>query len=106
MGVIGSVADYSDREGYKAAVARSRRFGMRGSSCIHPGLVPILNEGFTPSEAEISHARRVIAADETARAAGRGSAELDGRMIDVPIVVKARRLIEVAARIAARQRKP
>ncbi|HRD75463.1 MAG TPA: CoA ester lyase [Hyphomicrobiaceae bacterium] len=105
MGVIGSVADYSDREGYKAAVLRSRRFGFRGSSCIHPALVPILNDGFTPSAVDLEHARRVIAADDKARAEGRGSAELDGRMIDVPIVVKACRLIAMAEKIAARAKR-
>ena len=45
MGVIGSIATYTDIEGYRAAIAKSKRFGFQGASCIHPDIVPLLNEG-------------------------------------------------------------
>jgi citrate lyase subunit beta/citryl-CoA lyase len=102
MGVIGSIADYSDHDAYRAAVAQSRRFGFRGSSCVHPSLVPILNEGFGPTAKELAWARRVKDVYEQARKQGRASIQLDGKMVDIPIVVRAERLLAMDARIAAR----
>jgi citrate lyase subunit beta/citryl-CoA lyase len=106
MGVIGTVADYQDVAGYPEVVRRSRRFGFQGATCIHPGLVPVLNEGFSPTAADVAAAERTIAAYEQAQAAGRGSIELDGTMIDVPVVERAQRLVTTARRIAARRGSP
>lgn len=100
MGTIGSVADFRDVDGYRAIIKRSRRFGFEGSACIHPSIVPLLNEGFTPSAAEVDTARRMIAAYEKAYAEGRGSVSFDGKMIDVPIVERAQRTVALAARYA------
>jgi citrate lyase subunit beta/citryl-CoA lyase len=105
LGVIGSVANYQDEEGYRIAIARSRRFGFHGSSCIHPAIVPLLNEGFGPSTAEISAAERVVAGFEQAKAEGRGSVSVDGKMIDIPIVLRATHLLDLAARIDAKVRR-
>jgi citrate lyase subunit beta/citryl-CoA lyase len=102
MGVIGSVADYSNLEAYRAAVKQSRRFGFRGSACIHPNLVPILNEGFGPAAQELEWARRVIEVYDKAKAEGRASIELDGKMVDIPIVIRAERILAMAEKIAAR----
>ena len=102
-GVIGTVADYKDLEAYRETIRRSRRFGFQGASCIHPDIVPLLNEGFSPSAAELAGARRVIAAYAKAQAEGRGSIEVDGKMIDVPVVERARRLVNLAERIEARK---
>jgi citrate lyase subunit beta / citryl-CoA lyase len=104
MGVIGTVADYQDLDRWREAVRRSRRFGFQGATCIHPSIVPILNDGFGASPEEVAIAERMITAYEKAQADGRGSIELDGKMIDVPIVLRARRLIETARRIASRWR--
>lgn len=102
MGVIGTVATYQDVEGYRAAIQRSRRFGFVGGSCIHPSVVPLLNEGFVPTEEELASARRIVAAFDRAKAEGRGSIEVDGKMIDIPVVERAERLIERSRRIGAR----
>ncbi len=102
MGVIGSVADFADLEGYRASARLARRFGFRGASCIHPKHVAILNEEFGPKEEEVRWARRVIDVYEEAKAEGRASIQLDGKMVDIPIVVKAERIIAEADRIAAR----
>jgi citrate lyase subunit beta/citryl-CoA lyase len=102
MGVIGSIANYRDIEGYRAAIARSRRFGFQGASCIHPDIVPLLNEGFAPSEAEVASARKVIDAFEVAKAEGRGSLSVDGKMIDIPIVLRAEAVLARARSVAAR----
>lgn len=93
LGTLGTVADYKDPEKIRALVARSRRAGLVGASCIHPSLVPILNEGFSPSAAELDLARRQIAAGEEAARAGRGSFVVDGMMVDEPILIRARRIL-------------
>ena len=93
LGTLGTVADYRDPEKIRALVARSKRAGLVGASCIHPSLVPILNEGFSPSAAELDLARRQIAAGEEAAREGRGSFVVDGMMVDEPILIRARRIL-------------
>ncbi|WP_420393746.1 HpcH/HpaI aldolase/citrate lyase family protein [Acuticoccus sp.] len=103
LGFIGTVADYADLDAFRATIRRSRRLGFRGSSCIHPGQVAILNEEFAPSPEEVDHAQGMLSAYDDAIAAGRGSVEYRGKMIDVPVVERARELIAVHDAIAARQ---
>lgn len=105
MGIIGSVADFSDMEGYRASARLARRMGFRGASCIHPKHVAILNEEFGVKPAELTWARRVIDVYEEAKRQGRASIQLDGKMIDIPIVIKAERILAQAARIEARSRR-
>ena len=105
LGLIGSTSDFSDVAGFRASVARSRRFGFTGSSCIHPGQVDILNELFSPSPDEVAAATRVIAALESAEAAGRGAVAVDGRMVDAPFATRARRVLARHAAIEARARR-
>lgn len=90
FGLMRSVADYSDIEAMRAATREAREFGFDGASCIHPSIVPILNEAFAPSAEEIEWARKVVAADKEAAAQGLGAFTLDGRFIDAPIVTRAR----------------
>jgi citrate lyase subunit beta/citryl-CoA lyase len=96
IGTLGTVADYRDPDRVRDLVARSKRAGFVGASCIHPALVPILNEGFAPSAAELDLARRQLAAAEEAARDGRGSFTVDGRMVDEPILIRARRLLAQA----------
>jgi citrate lyase subunit beta/citryl-CoA lyase len=103
MGLIGTVADYDDNDAFLAVVRNSARFGFEGASCIHPKNVPMLNLGFSPDPAQVEYARRVVDEDAKHAAAGRGSWELDGKMIDIPVVERARRLIARAERIAIRE---
>lgn len=98
LGTLGTVADFRDAAAVREVAMRSRRSGFTGATCIHPSLVPILNEAFSPSEAELSLARRQLAAAEEAAAAGRGSLEVDGRMVDEPILRRARRILAAAER--------
>ena len=104
MGVIGSVANFADMDGYRASARLARRYGFRGASCIHPNHVKILNEEFGAKPAEIDWAHRVIAVYAEAKSQGRASIQLDGKMIDIPIVVRAERILAEADRIAARSR--
>ncbi len=94
IGILGTVADYSDPDAYKKSAIRARRFGFSGGTCIHPGLVQALNEAFTPPDEDVAYARKLIAADEKAAAEGRGSFSVDGKMIDIPVIDRARRLIQ------------
>ncbi|MSP68384.1 MAG: CoA ester lyase, partial [Alphaproteobacteria bacterium] len=94
IGILGTVADYSDPEAYRKSAERACRFGFSGGTCVHPGLVLALNEAFTPGADEVAYARKLIAADEKAAAEGRGSFSVDGKMIDIPVIDRARRVIQ------------
>ena len=103
LGFIASVAAFGDWEAFRKMVRRSRQFGFMGASCIHPGQVPIVNEEYSPSAEEAAFARRVIEENAKSEAAGRASFALDGKMIDVPVVVRAQRLLGRLAAIEARE---
>jgi citrate lyase subunit beta/citryl-CoA lyase len=90
-GLAASIAEVDDMESFARAVDSARAMGFTGSVCIHPRQVPVVNRGFSPSEQELAWAQRVLAADEAARAQGLGAILLDGRMLDKPIVDRARR---------------
>jgi len=96
FGTLGTVADYRDPERVRELVRRSRRAGFLGASCVHPALVPVLNEGFSPSAEEVELARRQLAAAEEAAREGRGSFAVDGRMVDEPVLIRARRTLAMA----------
>jgi citrate lyase subunit beta/citryl-CoA lyase len=100
FGVIGSGADYRDEAAFRDLIKRSRKFGIQGSTCIHPALVPLLNEGFSPTAQEIAHARRIVDAYRSAVAENRGSFSVDGKMIDIPIVERAEELLSIASRFS------
>ncbi len=85
-----------DAEGLRRDAASARGYGFHGKFAIHPEQVEIINEAFGPSPTEIDNARAVVAAFEEAERAGRGATSLDGRVIDVPVVERARRLLESA----------
>lgn len=71
----------------------SKRLGFKGKFAIHPAQVDPLNKVFSPSEEEVEHARRIVNAFEDAERKGRGSTSLDGKVIDVPVVKRARRIL-------------
>lgn len=85
---------FKDIDGLADYVARGRRDGFTGMMAIHPDQVPVINAAFTPSEAEIAHARAVIAA--FAAAPDAGALALDGKMIDLPHLKQAQRIIALA----------
>ena len=102
MGTIGTLADFSDLAAYEKMVRRSAGFGFAGSSAIHPTQVLVLNRGFSPSPEEVADAERMVALDAQASAQGRGSFQIDGKMIDIPVVDRAKALLARAAAIKAR----
>ncbi len=105
LGFIDSVAGFGDWEKFRKMVRRSRDFGFMGAGCIHPGQVTIVNEEYTPTAEEVEYARKLIKLDAEAAAAGRGSWSLDGKMIDIPVIVRAQKLIARYDAIKAREAK-
>ena len=105
LGFIASVAAFGDWDAFGRMVRRSRQFGFMGAGCIHPGQVPIVNREYSPSPEEAAYARRVIEESAKAEAAGRASFAIDGKMIDVPVVLRAQRLLARLAAIEAREEK-
>jgi citrate lyase subunit beta/citryl-CoA lyase len=103
IGVMGSVADFSDLAGFERAAARSRALGFSGAYCIHPDQVHVLNRVFSPSAEQVAHAKRVVEAFEQGLAAGRSSVNLDGRMVDTPVYKQAVRILELADAVAERE---
>jgi citrate lyase subunit beta/citryl-CoA lyase len=85
---------FRDLDGLAAYAARARRDGFTGMMAIHPAQVPVINAAFTPSQAEVAHARAVVAAFEANP--GAGALSLDGRMIDRPHLVQAQRILAAA----------
>ena len=86
--------DFRDPEGCRRSAEMARYDGFTGKIAIHPDQIPIINEAFTPTAAEIAFAERVVAAFE----GGAGSVSIDGKMFDVPHLKAARRMLEVAAK--------
>ncbi|HSH42149.1 MAG TPA: CoA ester lyase [Arenicellales bacterium] len=95
LGFVGSIADYSDLDAYRATIREARALGFAGGLAIHPSQVPIMNEEFMPSQEEVAHARGVVEAYEAACAAGRGATEYQGKMIDAPVVARARETLRL-----------
>ena len=87
-----------DPHGLAANARRARRLGFTGKFAIHPEQIEALNRCFAPSAAEIAAAERIVAAYDEAERAGRGSTSLDGRVIDVPVVKRARAVLRLAGR--------
>ncbi len=103
VGTVASIADYRDLASVAAAVRQARQLGFMGAACIHPAQVEPLNVHFAPTAEELARARRVVAAFEAAEAAGRASVGVDGKMVDVPVVERARRLLARGAAIEAKE---
>ena len=93
LGFIGTVAGFGDWPKFREMVRRSRRFGFDGAGCIHPGQVTIVNEEYSPAEEEVAYARKIIQMNDEAAKTGRGSFAVEGKMIDIPIIVRAQKLI-------------
>ena len=106
LGFVDSVANPSDSDAFADAVRRARRLGFEGASCVHPDQVPVLNAAFAPSADEVAHAERIIAANRTAEAEGRASFQLEGRMIDVPVVLRAERVLRRHRALGERAARP
>jgi len=97
--------DFRDEAGLIKEAQLARRLGFNGKFLIHPSQIEPVNRIFCPSAEEVEQARRVVAAFEAAEAQGFASTSLDGRMIDIPIVNRARKLLMLADFIARKESK-
>ncbi len=98
--VDGPFGDFSDDTGFTAQARRSATLGMVGKWAIHPKQIALANEVFTPSEAQISEAREILAAMEAAKAEGQGAAVYKGRLIDLASIRQAEVIVKQAEMIA------
>ena len=100
--IDGPFGDFNDPEGYREAARRVAALGYEGKWAIHPSQIALANEVMSPPEKEVERARRILVALEEAAKAGKGAAQLDGKMIDIASERMARGIIEQAAQISAK----
>jgi len=93
---------FSEVEAFRRSLERSRRSGFQGRLCVHPDQIAPVNEAYLPSVEEVSRAERVVAAFAAAEAKGEAAIQVDGQMIDYPIVHRARALLETMRKAKAR----
>lgn len=86
--------DFKDMKALAADVHNARREGFSGKLAIHPDQVEVINQGFTPSAHDLSHAQRIV--DAFAQAQGAGAVQLDGKMVDKPHLTQALRLLQLS----------
>jgi len=91
--------DVKDTEGLKVDAIRAKTLGFQGKLCVHPSQVAPCNEIFSPAADEIEYARQVIDAFEEAEAQGLAAIQLNGKMIDYPVVERSKRILRLAERI-------
>lgn len=89
-GFPGSIAEFTDLEALRTMLADAGAMGFSGAFCIHPAQVAPINRAFQPDAEAIAYAERVVGAHEMAVAGQHGAVTLDGRMIDLPVVRRAR----------------
>lgn len=101
--VDGPFGDFEDPDGFRLAARRGAALGIEGKWAIHPSQVALANEVFTPPEAEVSRARRILDALDAAAREGRGAAQLDGRMIDAASARMAENIVRMADEIGKKK---
>jgi malyl-CoA/(S)-citramalyl-CoA lyase len=94
--IDGPFGDFSDPDGYLAAAKRAAVLGFEGKWAIHPSQVELANKVFTPSEAEVTKAKRIVEAMQQAAREGKGAVSLDGRLIDIASIRQAEALLNKA----------
>ena len=92
--------DLKDDDGFLTSATTIRDLGFQGKLCIHPDQVAVVNDAFTPTEAQVTRARRIVDAFAEAEARGSSSIQLDGQFIDYPIVYVAQRVLAISEKLA------
>ena len=96
----GPYVAFRNPEGLRQDAQAARQMGYTGKFAIHPSQIDIINETFSPKPEDVEYARQVVEAWRQAEAAGRGSLDLNGRMVDVPVVKRAQSLLAQVEAIA------
>jgi malyl-CoA/(S)-citramalyl-CoA lyase len=97
--VDGPFGDYSDPDGFQAQAKRAAVLGCEGKWAIHPSQIALANAVYSPSEAEVAKARRILEAMEQAQKDGKGAVSLDGRLIDIASIKQAENMVRLAEQI-------
>jgi len=100
-GLAGSIGEFSDLDLFRAMASTARDAGFTGSISIHPKQVAVLNEVFGVSAAEAQEAAEIVAAFDQALAEGKAAVAFKGKMLDIPVVERARQVVEKAKRASA-----
>jgi citrate lyase subunit beta / citryl-CoA lyase len=87
-------ADIDDLEGLARWGEQSRALGFEGMGCVHPAQIPVVERAYTPLGSEVEKALRIVSAFDEAQSEGLGVVRIDSKMIDAPVVTRARRLVE------------
>lgn len=93
VGFVASIADLGTPEAFRPVVERARALGFRGAVVVHPKFLDVVNDCYTPGEAQLAEARKVIEAFEAADAQGLGAIRVDGIMVDKPVYRRALELL-------------
>jgi len=96
IGFAGSIANYKDLAALKSQTEKAAASGAVGAFCIHPNQVAVLNESYSPDENKIAWAGRVVGAYENAVSTGSAVATIDGTMVDKPVYLRARNILDKA----------
>lgn len=96
IGFIASIADLGDVDAFARTLAQARSLGFRGAVVVHPKFLEAVNACYTPSPAQVSEAREIVAAFEAALAQGQGAIKVQGRMVDKPVYRRALDLLNDA----------
>ena len=86
-------------DGLLRDVKQAKKCGFNGKFAIHPEQISVINDGFSPSRNEIDKAKRIIDAFEEAELHGRGSTSLDGMVVDIPVLKRARNILKLATKL-------
>jgi len=97
--IDGPFGDFQDADGFRAQGRRAAVLGCEGKWAIHPSQIALANETFSPSEAEVKKAERILVAMEQAKKEGRGAVALDGKLIDLASIRQAQVLVEKAKQV-------
>ncbi len=97
--------DFRDRTGLRAEAEQGAGFGFSGKQIIHPNQIAAVQEAFTPSDEAIEYAKRIVESFETSQREGKGAYALDGKMIDMPLLKNAQKVLD-RARAAGKSIEP
>jgi citrate lyase subunit beta/citryl-CoA lyase len=92
-------SDVADMDALRHNVIDSKSLGFEGMGCIHPRQIPVIKQGFAPDQTELEKCKKIVLAFETARQEGLGVVSLGSKMIDQPVVARARKTIALAVRL-------
>lgn len=93
IGLLKSIINYQDLNELEKTINEAKDFGFDGATCIHPSVVPLLNQGFNPSLNEFNYSKRLLEEAEKQAQQGVGAFLFEGNFVDAPIIRKAEQIV-------------